>query len=161
MQCLTGAKFTMSARLLRPVSVKGDVSYESVSEGTWEDSQDPITGEIRRVWEPSIIVDDTTTTSIDESAYNLIPCVARGYSTASRFSSSQVFSDTYKNIDVVRMWIPSDVKVEKDDRISHILSADGMELWPDTTFNVTGITPQLGPFNSTTETFLMLERTEV
>jgi len=168
-RCLTGAKFTMQATLLRKTP-----DYEGIEDpnfnGEWVDSQDPLTGEIVRVWEPAEEIPDDPDTPEYDPSMQTIPCVARGYSTSNRFTSTQVFSDTYKNVDVVRMWVPVWTNVTKSDRITNIRDTSGHVLWVEdffqgspqaAVFNVVGVTPQLGPFNKHTETFLILERSEV
>lgn len=167
-RCITGAKFTMLATLLRQnTDYVGET--DPAFEGEWSDSQDPLTGEVVRVWVPAETADDPQT-PVNEGVPATINCVARGYSTSNRFTSTQVFGDVYKNIDVVRMWVPASTLVLKGDRVTNIRTSDGTVLWRDdsygttdraTQFNVIGVTPQLGPFNKHTETFLMLERAEV
>jgi hypothetical protein len=138
--------------------------------GAWVDDQDPLTGEIVRVWAPAEeLPDDPDTPEYDPSSAT-IDCVARGFSNNNRFTSKQIFGDDYKNIDVVRMWVPNYVNVTKSDRITNIRDNTGHVLWIEdflegapqaAMFNVVGVTPQLGPFNNHMETFLILERAEV
>lgn len=167
-RCITGAKFTMQATLLRQTPDWEPDAPDPNFVGEWVDSQDPLTGEIVRVWEPNVIVVDDPDTPRDEASGIDIPCVARGYSTSNRFTSNRVFGDDYKNIDVIRMWVPAWLQVTKSDRITNIRDNTGHVLWVNdygpvpqaVTFNVSGVVPQLGPFNRHTETFLILERVE-
>lgn len=169
-RCITGAKFTMQATLLRQTPDWEPSTTDPNFDGEWIDSQDPLSGEIVRVWIPvEEIPDDPDTPEYDPSTQH-IPCVARGYSTSNRFTSNRVFGDDYKNIDVIRMWVPSWVHVTKNDRITNVRDKEGHVLWVEefmqdtpqaVTFNISGVVPQLGPFNNHTETFLILERVEV
>lgn len=167
-KCITGAKFTMRATLLRQ-SPDYQGETDPNFEGEWVDSQDPLTGEIVRVWQPHILIpDDPDTVEYDPTVQSM-PCVARGYSTSNRYTSNRVFGDDYKNIDTVRMWVPGNLAITKNDRITNIRDTKGRILWIEdfgsppkaVTFNVSGIVPQLGPFNRYIETFLILERVEV
>lgn len=168
-QCLSSAKMTMAATLLRQTpdwSGPTDPNFE----GEWVDSQDPLTGEIVRVWEPAENIPDDPNTPAYDPSMQTIPCVARGYSASVRYTSNRIFSDDYKNIEVIRLWVPTWVQATKNDRITNVRDANGIVAWVDefiedtpqaTTFNVVGVTPQFGPFNVHTETILILERAEV
>jgi len=168
-RCITGAKFTMRATLLRKSdNYNGEGATDSNFIGGWTESQDPLTGEIVRVWAPVVELPDNPNTPEFDPSTSTINCVARGYSTSNRFTSTQVFGDVYKNIDVVRMWTPTSVFINKGDRVTNIRTPEGTILWVDdysppqaTQFNVIGATPQIGPFNKHTENFIMLERAEV
>ncbi len=167
--CLNGAKFTMTATLLKQNENYSEVVNPGLNNGEWVDSQNPLTGQIERSWVP--IEDDPATTTKNETSYQTIKCVARGYSSTNRFTSNQSFGDQYKSIDVVRMWIPANVYVDKGDRITGIKDSSGQLVWSEypyegsdlksVTFNVMGATPQFGPFNVKLETLLILERAEI
>lgn len=164
MVCITGAKFTMRATLLH---VNNDYT-ETVPDptvGTWIERQDPITGEIVNQWQPGLHQDIVGTVE-DETVIGDFDCVARGMSTADRFSSTERFGENYKNIDMVKLWVPASLRIKKSDRVTNIRDKAGNLLWIDddgsaVVFNVNGVTPQLGPFNVHTETFALLERAEV
>lgn len=163
MKCITGAKYTMTATLMHVDDNFVD-STTPADVGSWVESQDPLTGEIVNKWVPGRH-EDVLTTTVDETVVGDFPCVARGFSTTARYTSTESFGDKYVNMDMVRMWVPASVRIKKSDRITNI-RRNGVTLWLDddgnpVTFNINGITPQFGPFNQQVETFLMLERTEV
>lgn len=169
MRCLNSAKFTMNATLLKQnETYQGPV--DSSFEGEWVEAQDPLTGQIVTEWKPTIQVpDNPETPGTNEELVATIPCVARGYSSNNRFSSTLELGEEFRNIDLLRMWIPSNILVAKGDRVTNIKDSSGTILWADisyptpraTQFNVIGVAPQLGPFNTHTETLLFLERAEV
>lgn len=135
--------------------------------GTWSTYQDPITGEIRNVWVPA--PDDPNAPDVIESEF---PCMARAIIlTGMRAQGSgQQFGATYENIEIVHMWVPADVAIHKDDRITNIKDKNGHILWNDynaqrvlvkpTIFNVNGVSPIVDPFNRHVETFVVLERAQ-
>ena len=140
--------------------------------GHYAEIQDPLTGEIVRIWETT--TDDPATPDVDESRVDTIPCMARGIVDGGIrvAGTTERFGDTYENIDFVKMWVPASVQLTKRDRITNIREAKtGKIIWVDeefglnpkaTMFNVNGVTPLLnGPFNQHTESFVLLERAEV
>lgn len=184
--CLTGARFTMSAVLLHQntpyVPTDGD-PIDLDKYGEWVQSQDPLTKEIIRVWkpydEPVVRPDDPTTPDRDESVLaGPIPCLARGIVDGGIrvAGTTERFGDTYENIDFVKMWVPSHVRISKRDRVTNIKDAAGHLRWLDeefsdpadpadipraTVFNVNGVTPLFNAFNVLTEQFVLLEKAEV
>lgn len=160
MGCINAAKYTMTATLLH---VDNDyVDPDTPTDvGQWVESQDPITGEIVSVWQPGGVAPTSPDVQTTVGDFN---CVARGMSTSNRYGSTENFGKDYENVDLVRLWIPPTINIKKSDRVYNIRSA-GTTLWSDDdgkplTFNVNGITPQFGPFNVHTETFVLLERVE-
>lgn len=184
--CLTGARFNMSAVLLHQndpyIPTDGD-PVDLNKYGEWVRSQDPLTKEIIRVWkaydEPIIRPDDPTTPDRDESVLvGTIPVVARGIVDGGIrvAGTTERFGDTYENIDYVKMWVPSNVRISKRDRITNIKDAGGHLRWLDeefsdpadpndipraTVFNVNGVTPLFNAFNIMTEQFVLLEKAEI
>lgn len=174
--CLTGARFTMSATLLHQ-NDNYTPGYPDLSDyGEWGNSQDPLTGEIIRVWEP--FPDEPSTPAVDESVvFGTIPCLARGIVDGGIrvAGTTERFGDTYENIDFVKLWVPSWVTISKRDRITNIKDKSGHVRWLDeefdnanddlppvaTVFNVNGITPLFNAYNDMTEQFVLLERAEV
>lgn len=167
-KCITGARFTMNATVLRWV---GETSNEhSPAPGTWAMTQDPITGEILNKWEPVVINIDNTATIKNEYEELTIPCVARGIVDGGIrvAGTTERFGDTYENIDYVKMWFPAKFKLTKRDRITNIRDKkNGTLIWVDeeyldgtraTVFNVNGVTPLFDAFNKHTESFALLER---
>lgn len=181
--CLTGARFTMSAMLLHqndpysPDIPEGGIDIDLY--GEWKNSQDPLTGEIVRLWTPYDEPVDIPETPEDESAISIgtVPCVARGIADGGIrvAGSTERFGDTYENIDWVKMWLPPHVRVSKRDRVTNIRDAQGHVRWVDeelidprttdmpraTVFNVNGVIPLFNAFNIMTEQFILLEKADV
>lgn len=191
--CLTGARFTMKATLLHqndnynpyPDPINPDLY------GEWTESQDPLTGEVVRVWQPyTDIPDNPATPDTNETTFLEIPCVARGIVDGGiRVAGTTEWfgNQDYRNIDFVKMWIPPYVNITKRDRITNIKDAQGRIMWrneeyepinPDkgldltdpttynsnvkaTLFNVNGVTPLFNAFNRPVEQFVLLENAEV
>ncbi len=176
--CITGIRFNMSATLLHqndPYS-PGDIDIDQY--GTWVDSQDPLTGEIVRVWKQ--YEDIPSTPEIDEAVtLGTIPCLARGIVDGGIrvAGTTERFGDTYENIDYVKMWLPPHILISKRDRVTNIRDASGRVRWIDeefidprdvpdpgkyaTVFNVNGVTPLFSAFNHMVEQFVLLERITV
>lgn len=175
--CLTGARFTMQATLLHQNDEyipENDININLY--GEWVESQDPLTGEIIRVWQP---YDNPKTPEVNEDTLNIgtVPCVARGIVDGGIrvAGTTERFGDTYENIDFVKLWVPGHVKISKRDRVTNIKDASGHVRWLDeeftdprldetpraTVFNVNGVTPLFDAFNNMTEQFVLLERAEV
>jgi hypothetical protein len=186
--CLTGARFNMSATLLHQ---NEGVQYDDLSTpggtididdyGVWEDSQDPLTGDIIKVWKPyapgegPVVPDPAEPGGVNYIGN--IPCVARGIVDGGIrvAGTTERFGDTYENIDYVKMWVPANVLITKRDRIINIRDPKGRIIWVDeefsdpfnlqppraTEFNVNGVTPLFNAFNTHTENFVLLERAEV
>lgn len=175
--CLTGARFNMSATLLHQNDdyvPEGDIDVDKY--GEWVESQDPLTGEIVRVWKP---YDDPDTPDIDEDVLKIgtIPCVARGIVDGGIrvAGTTERFGDTYENIDYVKLWVPAHVRISKRDRVTNIKDSTGHIRWVDeefsdpavdetpraTVFNVNGVSPLFNAFNVMTEQFVLLERASV
>lgn len=171
--CLTGARFTMNATLLHQNDPNNVDPIIIDDYGTWVQQQDPLTGEIVRVWVPN---DPTPIDPNDPNPNVLIgdvPCLARGIVDGGIrvAGTTERFGDMYENIDFVKMWVPSYITVTKRDRITNIRDKNGHIRWLDeesiadpskaTVFNVNGVTPLFNAFNELTEWFVLLERAEV
>lgn len=172
-RCITGAKFTMNAEVLRYTGV----TTGGVAPGTWANNQDPITGEILNKWEPIKQVDNPDT-EVNESAEPpyTINCIARGVVSGGvqAAGTTQKFGDNYQNIDFVHMWTPPHIQLTKRDQVTNIRSKNGQVVWLDeeyideeypdgtrpTIFNVNGVTPIFDPFNRHIENFVLLEKAE-
>lgn len=143
--------------------------------GRYVDKQDPLTGEIVRVWEP--YPDDQTTPDVNETAtFGTIKCLARGIVDGGIrvAGTTERFGDTYENIDYVKMWLPARTIVTKRDRITNITNPGGHVLWIDeeyddnnpltlpkaSMYNVNGVTPLFDAFNKLVEWFVLLERAQ-
>ena len=175
--CLTGARFTMSATLLHQNSNYSPGGVNLDDYGQWVNSQDPLTGEIVRVWEPFPDQPDNPDTPEYDPTIQVIPCTTRGIVDGGIrvAGTTERFGDTYENIDYAKLWVPSWVKVSKRDRITNLTDKSGHVVWLDeefdiendgrppvaTVFNVNGVTPLFDAFNNMTEKFVLLERAEV
>lgn len=179
LQCLTAGRMTMTATLLHQNDTYSPGFPDLDEFGEWTDSQDPLTGEIVRVWVPyPDQPDDDPDTPQDEGlSLNSIPCVARGIVDGGIrvAGTTERFGATYENIDFVKMWIPAGVRVSKRDRITNIADKRGRIQWRDeesvnpetpinevraTVFNVNGVTPLFDAFNNHIESFVLLERAD-
>lgn len=146
--------------------------------GNWTKSQDPLTGQVVRVWQP--FPDLPSTPNVNESVtYATFPCIARGIVDGGIrvAGTTERFGDTYENIDFVKMWTPPHIMISKRDRVTNIKDPRGHIMWADeefndrmaevpappraTVFNVNGVTPLFNAFNRHTENFVLLERAEV
>lgn len=167
--CLTTARFSMTGTLLHQGNENGPTP-DPDGYGTWEKQQDPLTGEVVRVWVPATvdpnIADDTVT--IGDFACEARGIVDGGIRVA---GTTERFGPNYLNIDYVKMWVPAGTTITKRDRITNIRDRDGHLAWVDeesianpakaTVFNVNGATPLFNAFNKLTEWFVLLERAEV
>lgn len=164
-RCLTGARFTMVAEVLRWQGIStGDA--DDVTSGNWDTFQDPITGEVLNEWVPGT-VDNSTTPDRDEyEAVRTIDCLARGIVDGGIrvAGSTERFGDMYENIEFAKLWVPQRVKLFKNDRITNIRAKRGGEvIWQEADgspviFNVNGISPLFDAFNRPVEKFILLER---
>lgn len=173
--CLTGARFNMEATLLHQNDPYNPDPINPDLYGEWVDSQDPLTGEIVRVWVP--FEDQPETPENEEITLGTIPCVARGIVDGGIrvAGTTERFGEDYENIDYVKLWVPPHVRISKRDRVTNIKDATGHIRWLDeefddpaeltppkaTVFNVNGVTPLFNAFNIMTEQYVMLERAEV
>lgn len=168
--CLTSARFNMKADILRQSSG----SSTPTEQGHWEDQQDPITGEIIRVWVP--IGDDPETPEDESGSVDSFPCMARGIIDGGIrvAGTTERWGETYVDIDYCRIEFPARIVLSKRDRVTNIRNRQGQFLWveeelgPDnegkfrsTVFNVLGVTPVIDPFGKHTSNVAMLERAEV
>lgn len=178
-KCLTAGRMTMTAALLhRSTGTAPDPDFEDF--GEYVDTQDPLTGQIIKVWQP--FPDIPTTPDVDESIYYAnVPCVARGIVDGGIrvAGTTERFGDMYENIDFVKMWVPAGIKISKRDRVTNIRDPKGNIIWrdeeyadvlnPDPTetiarasvFNVNGVTPLFDAFNRHVESFVLLENVQV
>lgn len=187
--CLTGARFTMKATLLHQNDDFNPYPVDPDTYGVWTNSQDPLTGEIVRVWVPYVKTPNNPTTPENELTYQEIPCIARGIVDGGiRVAGTTEWfgSEDYRSIDFVKMWVPPHLNITKRDRITNIKDKQGRIMWrneefepisptrpidlsdPDTynanvkatMFNVNGVTPLFNAFNDPVEQFVLLENAE-
>lgn len=140
--------------------------------GEWVGTQDPLTGEIVRIWTP---FDDPTPVVDPSDRVTIAPihCLARGIVDGGIrvAGTTEWFGADYRNIDFVKMWVPPTTVITKRDRITNITDKYGHIKWLDeentgnpdkaTVFNVNGVTPLFNAFNRVVEQFVLLERAEV
>lgn len=169
-KCLTGARFTMNAELLKWSGITVPRPDDVAQEPVWSTYQDPITKEILNEWVPvdsnNVPITDATT------PVTTIACLARGIVDGGIrvAGTTERFGDTYENIDFVKMWVPANVVLNKRDRITNIRDKQGGRvIWIDeeydtgnrpTIFNVNGVTPLFDAMNRHTENFVLLEKAE-
>lgn len=183
LRCLTSARMSMSATLLHqntPAgSYVGDIDLDEY--GDWVNDQDPLTGEIVRIWKEHARFsgnDGLFNTPDDVIVDRKVPCLARGVVDGGVRSGGNIemFGAAYESIEYVRMWVPGNVRISKRDRVTNIRDPRGRIIWNDeeftdpldpndipraTVFNVNGVTPLLDPFNNVKEQFVMLQRAQV
>lgn len=165
--CLTGARFTMNAEVLRWHDAPNTGGPDDVAQGEWENYQDPITGEILNRWVPGTL-NNPDTPSVDPDDVRTIDCIARGIVDGGirMTGSNERFGDSYENIELVKLWIPNKVNLAKNDRITNIRAKKGgAVIWQDadgspTVFNVNGVSPLFDAFNRPIEKFVLLERAD-
>lgn len=161
-------------------SVVGDIDMDQY--GEWVRSQDPLTHEIVRVWQPKNDVfpgpDGIPGNEDDISVTNSIQCIARGIVDGGIrvAGTTERFGDMYENIDYVKMWVPPSVRISKRDRVTNIRDPRGHIMWRDeefsdptdpndiaqaTVFDVNGVTPLFDALNRHVESFVLLQRSSV
>lgn len=169
---ITTARYSMQATLIRPTQNAPENNTDPATMGQWTEEQDPLTGEVIRVWKP-VYVDDPGTAQNDVNTEN-IWCMARGIIDGGirAAATTESFDDIYRNVDIINIWVPKKYRITKRDRITNIRSKSGLVLWRDeefegtgevraTMFNVNGVVPVFDPFNRHIDNFCLLERAEV
>lgn len=182
LRCLTSARMNMSATLLHQNSPQGSYEFRNLDNyGDWVSNQDPLTGEIVRVWQEHARYsgpDNLYHTDDDIVVSRNVPCLARGVVDGGVRSggNTEMFGAAYESIEYVRMWVPASVRISKRDRVTNIKDPQGRIIWNDeeftdpfdpndipkaTVFNVNGVTPLLDAFNNVKEQFIVLQRAQV
>lgn len=166
MQCFSSAKFTMTADILHQTAP--DVN-QTTGEGSWQRSQDPITGQIVTTWVPA---DDDPNTPDSGFPIDTVKCMARGIIMTGLRSqgSGERFGANYENINVIHMWLPPvpTITISLRDRVTNIRDRYGNPAFVEydyetgatkqVLYDVLGVTPMIDPFNRHIETFVQLER---
>ena len=117
------------------------------------DSQDPETGEIKKEWQ----------------YYKTIPCHAKGVisNSATRGNGDvQTFGNKYMNEQLVE--IRTHDKMSIRDKVTNILSSDGVQIWTEldfpsntpTVFEIVGATPLTDPFGKIVAYNSIMKRSE-
>ncbi len=161
--CLTSARYGMKADVLRQWNA---VTAPTVN-GEWTSKQDPITGEITRIWTPV----DTDTTTAGTQTFS-IECDARALT--SMRAAMEAFGQVFENLDAVIVKYSSSVIISRRDRLTNIRTAKtGDVVWIEeelgpvsgefkaTVFNVSSIVPIMDPFGRHVENMALLERADV
>lgn len=171
MRCLSSARFNMTADILRQ-GTQAVVESDLHEVGEYVPQQDPVSGEIIRVWQPG--VSDDPTTPNDESIVT-IPVEARGIVDGGIrvAGTTERFGADFSSVDFVRIRFPAEYTLTKRDRVTNIRDAAGNVAWLDeevrpesglyraTVFNVNGVTPLFnGPFNVLDKWEALLERVD-
>ena len=159
----------MKADVLRQT----DTVSTPTESGYWTSKQDPITGEILRVWVP---VD--TDAGVGGVQPFSIKCMARGIMTGGvrAQGTTEMWGALYENIDYVTLEYSAGTIISKRDRITNIRTAkNGKIIWVEeeipttvsaaiyfapTVFEVKGVTPMVGPFGDHTSNLAILERAD-
>lgn len=175
--CVTSAKYNMRALILPQTAGSYTPPAEDGEEGHWETVQNPITGQIERVWVDAP-VDDNPDTPGDESltGARYISCQANAIITGGLNSQGTTERWTskgeYQNVDFVEMRVSANTLIRRRDRVTNITGPNGDILWieedhpaddgtlPPTVFQVRGVAPSLDIFNRPIEQFILLERAE-
>lgn len=166
MGCLTSAKFNMKATILHQTDMEGLPEYE-LPYGEWVDNQDPLTGQIIRVWRPVEVTPDDPDTDEDETIVQTVKCLARGVNYKS--ARDENFGDKVKYLDSVNLWVPASTLIDRRDRVTNIKDSRGNIIWISEyegspkramMFNVVGVSPILDFRGKHMETYAVLERSE-
>ena len=170
MICLTSARFTMKAEVLRWRGAENNKPPFDGNEpnGSWEQYQDPFTGQIKNVWKPGLVDEDSDPLTPPVEEIETFKCQARGVISQGVYASgsAEIFGLHYDNTEVVRLWVPKNVIISKSDRITNIRdSKSSTPVFIDydfgnrpTIFNVHGVTPLFDGFNRHIQNYVMLER---
>ena len=143
--------------------------------GHWEESQDPLTGDIIRIWVPDVLTpDDPSTPTTDETVYDFTPCLVRGIIEGGvrAAGTTEEWADIYTSVELVRMWFPANKIITKRDRVFNIRNNQNQILWREeetgsagiykpTVFEVLGVTPVIDPYGNHVENYALLERAEI
>jgi hypothetical protein len=170
--CITSAKFTMKATVLRQNFASAD---SPVDIGAYYDVyQDPISGDISRKWTAT---DPDVPSATEEEILCMVEGIVDGGIRVA--GTTERFTNIYENVDWARMTFSKNVLLSKRDRITNIRSvATGEVLWKEeetatynpstkvytavpTTFEILGVTPITNPFGNVTEYIALLQRAEI
>lgn len=129
-------------------------------------TQDPDTGEIKRVWasDSDLVLAGTQLKIIKCVVRGIISKTTRGEGTSMKIDTAGIILDT----DYVMMnFLPTEL-LSKRDRITNITNRYGITLWKEeeisgapTIFQVMGVTPMFDPFGTHIANHALLMRAEV
>ena len=169
MRCMTSAKYTMLADVLRQAPTSDD---EEPMVGEWQTVQDPLSGEIVRVWVAA--ADDNPDTPTIEAL--TIPCEVRGIIEGGIrvAGTTERFGEEYENVDFIRMKFSTAYILSKRDRVTRIRDKrTGAVIWKEeelgidgvdfraTVFDVLGVTPIIDALGNYSENRALLERAQL
>jgi len=177
MTCITSARMTMIATVLRGRYVQTQSDNPQPTNGHFEPQEDLVTGEIISVWVP-----DTEETEITDGEGHIIqfdvPCKATAFTDTGYRSASNTESfdeGIYRRYEYVEMRFPPSYVITSRDTVTAIRDArSGKALWveeeallteedvyPATDFDVIGVNPVFDPFGTHIENLTVLKRAEV
>lgn len=175
MRCLLSTRFVMTAEILRNTadigSEPGTIDVNDNSQ--WQEQQDPITGEIIRVWVP--VTQDEDDDPLTPASRFVIPCEVHGIVDGGIrvAGTTERFGKQYDSTDFAKMTFPAGIILTKADRVTNIRNKrTGEIIWKEeeldkvngdyraTVFNVNGVTPQPDPFGRVVSQFALLSRAE-
>lgn len=167
MKCITATRFNMYADVLH----QGGSAPINDEYGQWVETQDPLTGDIIRVWEPA--TPDDPETPEDETQHYTVKCMVRGIIEGGvrAAGTTENWTDLYESVEMARMWFPANKIITKRDRIVNVRNRRGTVLWKEeesgtpgnyqaTVFEVLGVTPVIDPFGNHVENYALLERVQ-
>jgi hypothetical protein len=160
MRCLSSAKFSMLADIIKPSGAPDDSSSTS---GHWTWVQDPDTGAFIQVW-----VTDNPDTGPIEGDVRTVKCRAKAALTGSIRSAEQ-FGAQYLNDEWVKIELPFNADITLRDRVTNIRTMSNQVLWseeessgnPPTTFEVFRVSPEIDGFGNLIGKIALVKRAVV
>jgi len=158
MTCLTSAKYSMLADIIKPQD------SPDVSGGHWTYEQNPDSGAIVRTW----VMDDQSTDDIEGKEIKSVKCLAKSALGPSLRNIEQ-FGDQYTNNDWITISVSFRTNVTLRDKITNIRNLKGVIIWteeesdgnPPTVFDVYQITPLIDGFGNAIEKVILAKRAGV
>lgn len=155
MLCLSSAKFSMRADILRPEGAPEEAG------GHWEYQQDPDSGAIEQVW----VADPDAEGPVTARTFK---CIARSAVTGGLRGAEQ-FGEEYLNEEWVKLTFPFSVNLTLRDKVTNIRTSKGVMIWteesmegnPATVFDVTRVSPVVDGFGQVIENVALLKRAGV
>ena len=160
MRCLSSAKFSMLADIIKPQGAPAD---SSSTDGHWTWVQNADTGAFQEVWE----TDDPNTPG-PEGDVRTIKCRAKAAMTGS-IKAAEQFGAQYLNDEWVKLDMPYNADVTLRDRVTNIRTLSGQVLWseeessgnPPTTFEVFRVSPEIDGFGNLIGKIALIKRAVV
>lgn len=157
MRCLSSAKFSMLADVIKPESAPAE------SGGHWEWTQDPDSGALIQKW-----IEDDPETPDQEGNTIVVKCLAKSAITGGIRGGEQ-FNEEYLNDEWVRLALPFNANITLRDKVANIRTLKGQTIWseeesdgnPPTKFDVASVSPVIDGFGQVVEKVALLKRSEV